>query len=354
MQIFQTPNLMTKVASDDADADADADIEPTTKPPAAASLNNLEIFDKAAAIVEANPRKYEELPSGETISYREYNAGQPNILVMLPGFMADDTMSSIFAALPEFQDHHIIAVNPRGWYGSTMNTPIDNHEDNADEIMELLKILGIEKAMVGGYSTGGGIAFYMAKKYPETISTAFLMHSIPLHGMKPPFLDENGNPVGIQESVEQMDAMFSDPADFVDTMFETLKAELLNPEGFPPSDHKISEYWTEAAINMPGKLEAMTANIEFNVTPIKTHHAEPSTDLQGLKSKVIVIHSQRDKTVPGEAVEYVTKLAIADEWAPPGKLSYYDDGGSHMIVLENPRAFASVYRKALEEQVLSN
>jgi len=35
-----------------------------------------------------------------------------------------------------------------------MNTPIDNHEDNADEIMELLKILGIEKAMVGGYSTG--------------------------------------------------------------------------------------------------------------------------------------------------------------------------------------------------------
>jgi len=83
---------MTKVASDDADADAD--IEPTTKPPTAASLNNLEIFDKAAAIVEANPRKYEELPSGETISYREYNAGQPNILVMLPGFMADDTMSS--------------------------------------------------------------------------------------------------------------------------------------------------------------------------------------------------------------------------------------------------------------------
>ena len=35
-----------------------------------------------------------------------------------------------------------------------MNTPIYSHEDNADEVMELLKLLNIEKAMVGGYSSG--------------------------------------------------------------------------------------------------------------------------------------------------------------------------------------------------------
>ena len=56
------------------------------------------------------------------------------------------------------------------------------HEENAEQVMELLKLLGIEKAMVSGYSTGGGIAFYLAKKYPETITAAFLMHSILLQG----------------------------------------------------------------------------------------------------------------------------------------------------------------------------
>ena len=35
-----------------------------------------------------------------------------------------------------------------------MHTPIYSHEENADEIMELLKLMKIEKAMVAGYSTG--------------------------------------------------------------------------------------------------------------------------------------------------------------------------------------------------------
>ncbi|KAL7546347.1 hypothetical protein ACHAWF_009682 [Thalassiosira exigua] len=163
----------------------------------------------------------------------------------------------------------MIAVNPIGWYGSTMNTPIDKHEDNAEEVMELLKLLGIEKAMVGGYST-------------------------------------------------------------------------------------VMQYLVESAISMPGKLEATVANIRFNITPIKTPYAEPSDALRGLESKVIVLHGSQDDLVPHEVMEHVTKLAIADQWAPPGKLSFYDDGGSHMIVIDNPRAFASTYRRALEEQVLSN
>ena len=145
---------------------------------------NLATFDKAVALIESTPRQFKDLPSGETISFREYNKGQPHTLVMLPGYVCDDALFSvrtteglstlcgyifshafssffasttptqIIAVLPEFQDHHIVAVNPRGWNGSSMNTPIYSHEDNADEVMELLKLLKIENAMVGGYSSG--------------------------------------------------------------------------------------------------------------------------------------------------------------------------------------------------------
>ena len=56
---------------------------------------NLPIFDKAVTLIEANPRKFMDLPSGETMSYREYNAGKPHKLVMLPGYRADDTSFSV-------------------------------------------------------------------------------------------------------------------------------------------------------------------------------------------------------------------------------------------------------------------
>ncbi len=35
-----------------------------------------------------------------------------------------------------------------------------------------------------GLSTGGGLAFHLAQKHPDIITSAFLVHSIPLSGLK--------------------------------------------------------------------------------------------------------------------------------------------------------------------------
>ena len=65
---------------------------------------NLKIYDDALALLESTPLQYKQVPSGEILTYREYNIGQPHVLVVLPGFRADDTMISILAVLPELQD----------------------------------------------------------------------------------------------------------------------------------------------------------------------------------------------------------------------------------------------------------
>ena len=61
----------------------------------ASTIENLAIFDEAVELITANERKMVELPSGETISYREYNVDQPHKLIMLPGYMGDDTSFSV-------------------------------------------------------------------------------------------------------------------------------------------------------------------------------------------------------------------------------------------------------------------
>ena len=115
---------------------------------------------------------------------------------------------------PEFQDHHIIGINPIGWAGSSFLDPTTaaSHEKNADEVFEMLKMLGLEHKgiVVGGYSTGGGIAFHLAHKYPETVSAAFLMHSIQLNGVK--LFDPNDGsimPGSADEIAESTAKMFS-------------------------------------------------------------------------------------------------------------------------------------------------
>lgn len=35
-----------------------------------------------------------------------------------------------------------------------MNKPIDNHEENAHQVIKLLELIGVDKAMAAGYSTG--------------------------------------------------------------------------------------------------------------------------------------------------------------------------------------------------------
>lgn len=334
---------------------------------------NMEIYDKALALLEATPRQTREISSGETLSYREYNGGKPHALVVLPGFMADDTMTSILAVLPEFADHRklftqvyrtrpeelahlfrhelildIISVNPRGWNGSTMNKPFASHEELAEDVMELMNLINIEKAMVMGLSSGGGIAFHLAQKYPDIFNAAFLVHALPLSGLK--YLTLN-NELVVLKSVEEVRASTLLPSEDPDFIYQLFKSMSSKPDHYIPKDHKLNEYFTEAALNMPGSTEASVANASFNVTPIKTPFASPNDLLADLKSKVIVLHGSNDWIVPWQIVEPVTKLAIAEQWAQ-GMLSLYDDGLSHMGIIDSPNVLAEVYRRALEEQGL--
>lgn len=312
------------------------------------SSHNLEIFDEALTLVESTPLLSKDV-GDETISYREYNVEQPHTLVVLPGFMCDDTLASILPALPEFRDHHIIAVNPPGWHGSTMNNPVESHASNADMIVELLQLLGVSEAMVMGFSTGGGIAFYMAQRHPDKIKAAFLTHSIPLCGLR--FITVTGELVPLVD-LDQVKASMMFPTDDPDRVYELFKAMSSSQDGFIPRDHKLAKYVIHAAQNMPGKADVAVVNAKFNVTPIKTTLSPSSDEMRTLKSKVVVIHGSEDFIVPWQIVDPVTRLAIIEQWAPPGMLSLYDAGTGHTSLIDEPLLLARAYRRALEEQIL--
>lgn len=89
----------------------------------------------------------------------------------------------------------------------------------------------------------------MALKWPKVISTSFLLHSIPLHGMQA----FDGMPVDIEninEVKKVVEAMVPSnmTSDDVVALFQSVAT---NPEGFPPKNHELIGYWAKSATKMP-------------------------------------------------------------------------------------------------------
>ena len=142
---------------------------------------------------------------------------------------------------------------------------------------------------------GGGIAFYLAKKHPDVITAAFLLHYIPLDGLRFMTVGEELVIFNSLEDLHQSSSIL--PSTEPDFLNESFKSMSTSPNHIIPRDHKLNEYFTAAAINFPGSQDAGIANVCFNTTPIKTSFSPPSDDLSELKSEVIVIHGSKVSTV---------------------------------------------------------
>jgi len=98
------------------------------------------------------------------IAYCEYGSG-PNLL-LLHGNSGD---KSIFKKhqLKYFKDFHTFAIDSRG-HGQSISVDSEySIEQYSDDIINFCKKLGINKTSVIGFSDGGNICLFLAKKQPE-------------------------------------------------------------------------------------------------------------------------------------------------------------------------------------------
>ena len=108
------------------------------------------------------PTEYVDLPDIR-IAYTQYGNGQ--VLVLLHG---NSESKSIFT---EYQTKHFLmfhtfAVDSRG-HGESKSTDDEYTIDQfSDDVINLCKTKRINQAYVIGYSDGGNIAFFLAKKAP--------------------------------------------------------------------------------------------------------------------------------------------------------------------------------------------
>lgn len=80
------------------------------------------------------------------------------------------------------KQYRVIAPDMRGFGDSTYKKPIDSLHDLADDVIDFLRILGIKKYHLVGWSTGGAIALSMAAKKQDQVQDLILIESCSYRG----------------------------------------------------------------------------------------------------------------------------------------------------------------------------
>ncbi|QBD76187.1 alpha/beta fold hydrolase [Ktedonosporobacter rubrisoli] len=110
--------------------------------------------------------------NGIELYYEIHGTGTP--LVMLHGgFGTFDMFAALSPTLA--QNHQIIGVDLYGHGRTALTDRQFSIEDMADDIAELIKYLGLEKADLLGYSLGGKVALQTAIRHPERINRLILI-----------------------------------------------------------------------------------------------------------------------------------------------------------------------------------
>lgn len=113
-----------------------------------------------------------ELPAG-TLHYYEGGAGPPVLLIHGFGFGALETWEDQVPIFIRF--HRVIAPDLFWFGGSVPKGEMDDAEQQAQALSQLLQRLGIERCAVVGVSFGGYVALRLALTHPEQVEKLVLV-----------------------------------------------------------------------------------------------------------------------------------------------------------------------------------
>jgi len=106
-------------------------------------------------------------------------AGQGKSIVFLHGFMENSKIWNPFVSLFS-ETHQVITIDLTGHGKSLTQNETNSIETMADDVIELVKHLGVEQATFVGHSMGGYVSLALAEVYPQFVDKVVLVNSTTL------------------------------------------------------------------------------------------------------------------------------------------------------------------------------
>jgi pimeloyl-ACP methyl ester carboxylesterase len=216
----------------------------------------------------ANGSKLEQV-NGIELGYEIYGAGAPLVLLH-GGFGSVEMFGPNIELLAA--GRQVIGVDLQSHGRSPAADRPMRFESMADDVAELIRALGLERASIMGFSLGGGVALRIGIQHPEVVDRLVLVST--------PFKRAGWHP----EMLAGMDAMGPGTADFMrqTPMYEAY--ERLAPR---------VEDW-------PILVEQVVALLQIDY--------DWSAEVRGLSMPVMIVVGDADGLPPSHAVEFFELL----------------------------------------------
>lgn len=268
-----------------------------------------------ADVTQDGARRTIEISSG-TINYYEAGEGYP--LILLHGSGPGATGWSNFATNigPLAEDFRVLAIDMPGWGDSHPVTW--DQLDHAKNLVEILDVLGIEKAAVVGNSMGGITILTAAIDAPERFSHVMTM------GAGAMGLNVNMAGDGPTEGLKILFKAYAEPTP--ENMFALVDIMTFGPEHATP---ELSKARSDATLAHPEHV-ANFLGMMANNGPVGRIFAVE--DLRKITAPTLLMHGRDDRVVPWESsVHAVMRI-------PNSRLVLRNQCG-HWFMIEHPEEF---------------
>lgn len=272
------------------------------------------------------------LSNGETLTYRAREGGRENLL-LIHGNM---TSSKHYDVLIEKLDSkfNIVAVDLRGFGGSTYHTKIKSIKDFSDDVKLFIDELGLKDFSIIGWSTGGMVGMQFVADYPGICKKLVLLASGSTRGY--PFYSTNvdGTP-NTDKRLKTIEEVEKDTGKTIpvqmayeqdNRMFLQMMWNMTIYTKVQPNPERYEEYIQDMRKqrNLPEVYQAL--NI-FNISDKFNGLTEGTNQAKDITIPVLVLRGDRDYVVTAK----MTKEIVEDLGETAKFIELKDCGHSPMI-----------------------
>ncbi len=242
--------------------------------------------------------------NNEVLAYREGGTGDRNLLLIHGNMSSSAHFDHLMDAL--YDDFKIYAVDLRGFGHSSYHERFDSLKDLSDDLVYFIDKLRLKDLEVLGWSTGGGIAMYLAIENPEVVKRVILLESVGITGYPMFKKDAQGQAI-LTELLMTKEEIEKDPIQVapVLTAIENKDAEFykmlwnaaIYNVGNQPAPEDYDKYVEEML------LQRNLVDIDYSLTRFNLSHTDNgygmgSGEIDKIKCPVLIIQGEDDYVVP--------------------------------------------------------
>lgn len=254
-------------------------------------------------------RKSMVLDTGETYAYYDNEVSGVPVFVLLHGNMSSGAFFDVL--YNDYKDNiRLICPDLRGFGNSTYNNRFDSLNDLAADVIDFTKKLNLDKYAVGGWSTGGGVAIYVAASEKDSVTKMVLIESVGSKGYPILRKDENFAPIP-GDFLLTKDEIASDPIQVAPAVkaFEsgdrvTIKAiwdAAIFNEHSP--DETRYELYLDEILKEKCLVDVDYALVHFNVSDEHNGIDEGDCTIGKVDCETLIIQGNKDLVVPMDMAE---------------------------------------------------